>query len=69
MEGFIILDYSSRFDEARAELAAMVLSGALHHQEHIVKGLERAPEALNHLFSGENRGKTLVEVDESVLLG
>jgi NADPH-dependent curcumin reductase len=69
MEGFIILDYSSRFDEARAELAAMVLSGALRHQEHIVKGLERAPEALNHLFSGENRGKTLVEVDESVLLG
>ncbi len=69
MEGFIILDYASRMDEARAELAAMVLSGAIRHQEHILKGLERAPEALNHLFSGENRGKTLVEVDESVILG
>jgi NADPH-dependent curcumin reductase CurA len=69
MEGFLILDYAARFDEARAELAPMVLSGALRHQEHVVKGLERAPEALNFLFSGENHGKTLVEVDESVLLG
>jgi NADPH-dependent curcumin reductase len=69
MEGFLVLDYSSRFDEARAELAPMVLSGALRHQEHVVKGLERAPEALNFLFSGQNHGKTLVEVDESVLLG
>jgi NADPH-dependent curcumin reductase CurA len=69
MEGFLILDYAARFDEARAVLAPLVLSGALRHQEHIVKGLERAPEALNFLFSGENHGKTLVEVDESVLLG
>jgi NADPH-dependent curcumin reductase CurA len=68
-EGFIILDYSSRSDEARAELAAMVESGALHHQEHIVKGIERAPEALNHFFRGVKRGETLVQVDESVLLG
>jgi NADPH-dependent curcumin reductase CurA len=69
MEGFIILDYSSRSDEARAELAAMIVSGALHHREHIAKGIERAPEALNHLFRGESRGTTLVQVDESVLLG
>jgi NADPH-dependent curcumin reductase len=69
MEGFLILDYAARFDEARAALAPMVHSGALRHQEHIVKGLERAPEALNFLFTGENHGKTLVEVDESVLLG
>jgi NADPH-dependent curcumin reductase CurA len=69
MEGFLVLDYSARFGEARAALAPMVHSGALRHQEHVVKGLERAPEALNFLFSGENHGKTLVEVDESVLLG
>jgi hypothetical protein len=69
MEGFLILDYASRFPEAQGELATMVLSGALQHQEHVVKGLEHAPEALNLLFSGGNHGKTLVAVDESVQLG
>lgn len=69
MEGFIILDYAHRFVEAQTELATMVLSGALQHQEHLLEGLERAPEALNLLFSGGNHGKTLVVVDESVRLG
>ncbi|HVA71284.1 MAG TPA: NADP-dependent oxidoreductase [Acidimicrobiales bacterium] len=69
MEGFIVLDYASRFAEAQTELAGMVLAGQLHHQEHVVHGLENAPEALNLLFSGGNHGKTLVEVDESVRLG
>jgi NADPH-dependent curcumin reductase CurA len=69
MEGFLVLDYEKRFAEAQAALAAMVLSGQLHHQEHVVVGLEHAPDALNLLFSGGNHGKTLVAVDETVQLG
>ncbi|HUY16916.1 MAG TPA: NADP-dependent oxidoreductase [Acidimicrobiales bacterium] len=69
MQGFLVLDYAQRFVEAQTELATMVLSGALQHQEHLVKGLEHAPEALNLLFTGANHGKTLVVVDESVRLG
>jgi NADPH-dependent curcumin reductase CurA len=69
MQGFLVLDYAHRFVEAQTELAGMVLSGALQHQEHLVEGLEHAPEALNLLFSGGNHGKTLVVVDESVQLG
>ncbi len=69
MEGFLVLDYASRFAEAQLELARLVLSGQLQHQEHVLTGLERAPEALNLLFSGGNHGKMLVAVDESVLLG
>jgi hypothetical protein len=69
MEGFIVSDYANRFVEAQTVLAAMVLAGQLRHQEHVVHGLEKAPEALNLLFSGGNHGKTLVEVDESVRLG
>ncbi len=68
MEGFIILDYTARFAEAQMELAGMVLSGDLRHQEHLVRGLENAPSALNLLFSGGNHGKTLVVVDDSVTL-
>ena len=69
MEGFLVFDYTPRYDEARAALAAMVASGDLRHQEHVVAGLEHAPDALNLLFSGENHGKTLESVDESVQLG
>ena len=68
MEGFLVLDYVSRFDEAQMELADS-LSGVLKHQEHVLSGLERAPEALNLLFTGGNHGKMLVAVDESVHLG
>jgi NADPH-dependent curcumin reductase CurA len=69
MEGFLVLDYEKQFAEAQGALATMVLSGSLHHQEHVVVGLEHAPDALNLLFSGGNHGKTLVTVDETVQLG
>jgi NADPH-dependent curcumin reductase CurA len=68
MQGFIVLDFTARFSEAQVELASMVLNGTLVHQEHLVAGLEHAPDALNLLFSGGNHGKTLVVVDESVQL-
>jgi NADPH-dependent curcumin reductase len=62
MEGFIILDYFDRFAEAQAELAGWLASGQLKAREHIVEGLERAPEALNLLFTGGNTGKLMVRV-------
>ena len=68
MEGFIVLDFASRFSEAQAELAGMLARGELVHREHLVRGLENAPNALNLLFSGGNHGKTLVVVDDTVSL-
>jgi NADPH-dependent curcumin reductase CurA len=68
MKGFIVFDFAHRYAEAHVELAAMVLDGRLVHHEHLVPGLEHAPDALNLLFTGGNHGKTLVVVDESVQL-
>jgi NADPH-dependent curcumin reductase len=68
MKGFIVLDFADRWGEAQLELATMVLDGRIVHHEHLVMGLEHAPEALNLLFTGGNHGKTLVVVDESVRL-
>jgi NADPH-dependent curcumin reductase len=62
MEGFIILDYLDRFPEAQAEMAGWLTSGQIKAAEHIVDGLERAPEALNLLFTGGNTGKVIVRV-------
>lgn len=68
MEGFIVLDFAARYGEAQAALASMVAEGTLAHREHLVRGLEHAPDALNLLFSGGNNGKTLVVVDDTVSL-
>ena len=68
MKGFIVFDFARRYAEAHLELAAMVLDGRIAHLEHLVPGLEHAPDALNLLFTGGNHGKTLVVVDEGVTL-
>jgi len=62
MEGFIILDYFDRFPAAQAEMAGWLAAGEIKSSEHVVQGLERAPEALNLLFTGGNTGKVIVEV-------
>ena len=45
--GFIVLDYASRFAEAREDVAI---------------GLENAPRSLMRLFTGENFGKQLLKI-------
>jgi NADPH-dependent curcumin reductase CurA len=60
MEGFIILDYVSRFPEAQVAMFGWLAEGKLRQAEHIVHGLEAAPEALNLLFTGGNTGKVIV---------
>lgn len=60
MEGFIILDYVSRFPEAQAAMFGWLAEGKLRQAEHIVHGLESAPDALNLLFTGGNTGKVIV---------
>jgi NADPH-dependent curcumin reductase len=62
MEGFIILDYFDRFPAAQAEVGGWLASGQLKSSEHLVEGLENAPDALNLLFTGGNTGKVIVKV-------
>ncbi|HEY5696750.1 MAG TPA: hypothetical protein VIT01_04510, partial [Acidimicrobiales bacterium] len=42
--------------------SALLDAGRLVHREHVLDGLERAPEALNMLFTGDNTGKLVVQV-------
>jgi NADPH-dependent curcumin reductase len=62
VEGFIILDYASRYSEAVKQLGLWKVMGKLKDKQTIVHGLEKAPEAINMLFRGENTGKLLVEL-------
>jgi hypothetical protein len=62
MEGFLILDYFDRLEQAQAEMAGWLAEGKIKSSEHVVEGLENAPEALNLLFTGGNTGKVIVQV-------
>jgi len=64
IEGFIILDYATRFPEAFAALGKWMSQGLLRYRTDIVDGLEHAPIAINRLFDGANTGKLLVRVSD-----
>lgn len=62
IQGFLILDYASRFMDGATELGKWKMMGKLKDRQTIVEGIEKAPEAINMLFRGENIGKLLVKV-------
>ena len=62
MEGFVVIDYLHRAEEAIAAMAPWVLAGKLISKLDIVEGLEKFPEALRRLYTGANFGKQLVQV-------
>ena len=62
MQGFIVMDYAPRFQEAIMQLGQWVAQGKIKHREDIVEGLENAPKAIHKLFEGTNEGKLIVKV-------
>ena len=59
MEGFIVVDYLARMQEAIVPLTAWTKSGELVHQEDVQEGFDSIPDTLNRLFTGKNLGKQL----------
>ena len=59
MEGFIVIDYFPRMQEAITDLTAWVKSGDLVHQEDVQEGFDSIPDTLNRLFTGKNLGKQI----------
>jgi NADPH-dependent curcumin reductase CurA len=62
MQGFIVMDFMQRRDEALSDLQSWVTSGKLKVHEDIINGLENTPKALIGLLAGENRGKRMIRV-------
>ncbi len=62
MEGFLINDFSHRFDETATRLARWVATGELRWKEDVTDGLENAPRAFIGMLNGGNRGKALVKI-------
>ncbi|WP_227375753.1 NADP-dependent oxidoreductase [Haladaptatus halobius] len=64
VQGFLVGDFSPRFEQATRQLAEWISSGELAYRETVTEGLENAPDAFLGLFEGENIGKQLVKVGE-----
>ncbi|CAE6378193.1 unnamed protein product [Rhizoctonia solani] len=62
IQGFINLDYVSRFAEAETEIAKWMNEGKLKFKYHIEEGLEQCPQYFGLLFTGGNNGKLIVKV-------
>ncbi len=62
LQGFLVLDYESRYGAAHEWLAGWVRDGALAQRFGIVEGLENTPAALLRLLNRENTGKQLVKL-------
>jgi len=71
MRGFIIFDdFGDRFGEFFAAMQAWLREGRIKYREHVVEGLENAPEAFLGLLEGRNFGKLVVRVaDEDLRRG
>ena len=62
MEGFVVIDYLHRAQEAITAMTPWVAAGKLGTKLDIIEGLEKFPEALRRLYTGANFGKQLVQV-------
>jgi NADPH-dependent curcumin reductase CurA len=64
VEGFIVLDYFDRAEEAITKLAGWFAEGKIDYRVDIINGLKNAPETMNKLFDGSHSGKLIVQVSE-----
>jgi hypothetical protein len=64
MEGFLIRDYFPRFQEGAVQMGQWLAEGKLTFHEHIEQGIENAVQAFLKLFSGENKGKLILQIGD-----
>lgn len=64
VHGMVVLDWigTPLHEKFRQEMKSWILKGDVKVVEHIVDGLENAPDALQGLFEGTNFGKAVVRV-------
>ena len=62
IQGMLARDYAHRMDEMLKIVGPWVKAGSLVFEETIVHGFDQLPATLNSLFTGDHRGKLLVQV-------
>ncbi len=62
MSGFLLGQFSSRFDEARQRLADWTRDGQIRFAADVQEGFDNVPATLMRLFHGQNLGKQLCRI-------
>ena len=62
MQGFIVIDYMARFEEAMTELGGWVMDGKIAWREDVQEGFDNIPATFGRLFRGENQGKQMLKL-------
>jgi NADPH-dependent curcumin reductase CurA len=63
IEGLLVSDYFPRAMDGYRQIDRWIKEGRLKYRIDVRRGLERAPEVFNLLFSGAHDGKLLLEID------
>jgi len=66
MEGFVVIQFTNRYGEAAQQLSKWVAQGKIKSKEHIEKGIDQFYPTFNKLFSGEKRGKLVLQVADDI---
>ncbi|EGR0199281.1 NADP-dependent oxidoreductase [Vibrio alginolyticus] len=65
VQGFIIFDdYGHRYGEFAQDINQWLAEGKIQYREHLVQGLDNAPEAFIGLLEGKNFGKLVVQIND-----
>lgn len=64
IQGFVVLDYADRYDEAQGALARWMQMGSLKYRMDMMTGIENSVVALQKLYKGENSGKMMVQIGD-----
>nr|WP_321982172.1 NADP-dependent oxidoreductase [uncultured Cohaesibacter sp.] len=68
VRGFIVFqDFGHLYPEFAADMTRWVKEGKIKYREHLVDGLEKAPQAFLDLLEGRNFGKMVIKVGEHSL--
>ena len=63
VQGFIIFDdFNHKYEEFSQQMIAWIKNGDIKYREHLIEGLDNAPEAFIGLLDGKNFGKLVVKV-------
>ena len=62
IQGFAMPDHLHQAPQLIEKLTPYVMQGKIKHRSHTLSGLESAIDGLNLFFTGENKGKLLVEL-------
>lgn len=62
VQGFLVMDYQHRYEEARSRLLSWYRAGELRTRFDIAEGLESMPAAFLRVMTGDKLGKQVVRV-------